>query len=190
MQNMDSYLVAGLGNPGSTYLKTRHNVGFMILEALANHHSIPLSKQKFDCLFGRGSLTGFKAVLAEPLAYMNRSGPPLQKLSQYFDVPFSNLLVIHDDIDLDFGRLKIKTGGGHGGHNGIRSIMGAFGGGDFTRIRVGVGRPDSAAAVTGHVLGKFSKAESRPLEELIERAVDAVETILVDGTAVAMNRFH
>ena len=191
MQKNESYLVAGLGNPGRTYLKTRHNVGFMVLEALAERHAISLSKQKFDCAFGRGTLRGFKAVMAEPMAFMNRSGPPLQKLSQYFNVPQSNILVIHDDIDLEFGRLKLKNGGGHGGHNGIRSIMGAFGSGDFIRIRVGVGRPRGAeGGVTGHVLGNFSGEESGPLAELIDRSADAVEAILTDGLSKAMNKFH
>ncbi len=190
MMKKETYLVAGLGNPGREYAKTRHNIGFMVLEKLSDRFSIPLSKKKFDTVFGRGTIGGVDVVLAMPVSYMNRSGPPLQKLANFFSIPRENILVVHDDIDLAFARLKIRGEGGHGGHNGIRSIIGAFGNGEFMRLRVGVGRPAGGTEVTGHVLGKFSRGESGELEELVDRSADAAETIVVDGIVKGMNRFN
>jgi len=183
-------LVVGLGNPGKTYEDTRHNAGFMVADKIARDYSISFNKTKFDATFGRGFIEDVDVLLAKPMAFMNRSGPSLQKLAQYFRIPGEDMLVIHDDIDLAFGRLKIKEKGGHGGHNGIRSIMDAFGGGEFVRLRIGVGRSAAGESVTDHVLGKFSAAKSEKLSRIISGARNAVVEILCNGTRAGMNLFN
>ena len=183
-------LIAGLGNPGSQYRETRHNVGFLVLDEIGREYSLATDKKKFNTLYGRGSVENSELVLVKPMAYMNNSGPPLRRLADYFRISGEEILVIHDDIDLAFGRLKIKEKGGHGGHNGVRSLMDAFGGGDFARLRVGVGRSESRADVTDHVLGKYNTEELKYLNRIVSRARDAVATILTKGVMVAMNRFN
>ncbi|MEJ2656466.1 MAG: aminoacyl-tRNA hydrolase, partial [Desulfobacterales bacterium] len=126
-------LVVGLGNPGQNYSGTRHNAGFMVVDKVAEAFSIDLLKRKFNTLFGTGSVDDVKVVLAKPMAFMNRSGPPVQQIAGYFRILCEDILVVHDDIDLAFGRLKIKEKGGDGGHKGVRSIIDAFGRGDFAR---------------------------------------------------------
>lgn len=183
-------LVVGLGNPGNKYEDTRHNAGFMVADKIAQDFKISFNKTKFDTLFGRGFIEDVDVLLAKPMAFMNRSGPPLQKLAHYFQIPGEDMLVIHDDIDLAFGRLKIKEKGGHGGHNGIRSIMDAFGGGDFSRLRIGVGRSAAGENVTDHVLGRFSAAKGEMVVRIISAARDAVVTVLGEGMKVGMNAFN
>jgi PTH1 family peptidyl-tRNA hydrolase len=183
-------LVVGLGNPGKTYSKTRHNVGFMVVDKVSDAFSIALEKQKFDTRFGIGSVNGVKIVLAMPMAYMNRSGPQVQNIAGYFRILCEDMLVVHDDIDLAFGRLKIKEKGGDGGHKGVRSIIDAFGGGDFTRLRIGVGRPDAENDAADYVLGKFTLEERKVLSQIITTAKDAIVTILCKVTKEGMNRFN
>ena len=183
-------MVIGLGNPGEAYSRTRHNTGFMVIDALADAYTIPLSKTKYDTVFGRGTIEGMDVLLAKPMAYMNRSGFPVQRLAHYFRILREDLLVVHDDIDLAIGRLKIKEKGGDAGHKGIRSMMNAFGGGDFTRLRVGVGRSESDTSVSDHVLGTFRTEEEEIMEIIIKRAKDAVVTTLSKGIAEGMNRFN
>ena len=183
-------LVVGLGNPGEAYAKTRHNAGFMVVDKISDVFSIALEKQKFDARFGIGSVNDEKIVLAKPMAYMNRSGPQVQKIAGYFRILCEDMLVVHDDIDLAFGRLKIKEKGGDGGHRGVRSIIDAFGGGDFTRLRIGVGRPDAEKGASDYVLGKFSLEERKVLSQIITSAKDAIVTILCKGTKEGMNRFN
>ncbi len=183
-------LVVGLGNPGNTYKRTRHNVGFMVVDQISEAFSIALVKQKFDTVFGRGSVDGVEVVLAKPMAFMNRSGPQVQKIARYYRILSEDMLVVHDDIDLAFGRLKIKEKGGDGGHKGVRSIIDAFGGGDFTRLRIGVGRPEAGGNAADYVLGKFALEEKKVLSQIITAARDAVVTILCKGTKEGMNRFN
>jgi PTH1 family peptidyl-tRNA hydrolase len=183
-------LVVGLGNPGNNYENTRHNAGFMVADKIARDFNISFTKTKFGAIFGRGSIEDVDVVLAKPMAFMNRSGPPLQKLAHYFRISGEDMLVIHDDIDLAFGRLKIKEKGGHGGHNGIRSIMDAFGGGDFKRLRIGVGRSEAGENVTDHVLGRFSDDKAEMVTRVIAVARDAVVTVLCEGAKVGMNAFN
>jgi PTH1 family peptidyl-tRNA hydrolase len=183
-------LVVGLGNPGASYRKTRHNVGFMAVDSIAQQFGIALDREKFGVVFGRGSVERVTVVLAKPVAFMNRSGPPVQQLAHYYRIPCEDMLVIHDDIDLAFGKLKIKKKGGHGGHNGVRSLMDAFGGGDFVRLRIGVGRSEAGISVTDHVLGKFSAEQAKILDRIISSARDAVVTVLCEGTQVGMNVFN
>lgn len=191
MADASPILVAGLGNPGPKYESTRHNVGFMAIDALATAYSIRLeSKGRFDALVGRGGIEGRTAVLAKPLSYMNRSGIPTQRIAAYFRILSKDLVVVHDDIDLAYGRIKIKEKGGHGGHNGLKSMIEAFGNGDFARIRIGIGRPETGDGVTGHVLGKFHCDEWTALDRIIERSREAAVSILCHGAKESMNVFN
>jgi PTH1 family peptidyl-tRNA hydrolase len=183
-------LIAGLGNPGEKYENTRHNAGFQVVDALSRSCSIPLSKSKFDLVFGRGTIEGVDAILAKPMAYMNRSGPPLKKLADYYGIPSEDLFIIYDDIDLTFERIRIKEKGGHGGHNGLRSLIDAFGTNDFPRLRIGIGRPGTSTDVTGHVLGRFSVEEAEIFTRMVDSAGQAVVAVLKDGLTVAMNNFN
>ena len=183
-------LVVGLGNPGAAYGKTRHNAGFMVADKLAAEFGFTFDKHKFDAFYGRGFIESAEVILAKPMALMNRSGPPVKKLANFFKILSEDVLVIHDDIDLAFGRFKIKEKGGHGGHKGIRSLIDAFGGGDFARLRIGVGRSESGISVTDHVLGRFTDEESNLLDQIISRARDAVVMILCQGTKAGMTNFN
>ena len=183
-------MVVGLGNPGVRYDNTRHNAGFMIADKIARDFNIFFDKKKFDCVFGRGFIEDVEVLLAKPLAFMNRSGPPIQKLAHFFRIQNRELVVIHDDIDLVFGRLKIKEKVGHGGHNGIRSLMDALGGGDFARLRIGVGRSELGDSVTDNVLGRFSAENEEIFTRIIAGARDAVVTILCKGNKAGMNLFN
>ena len=183
-------MVAGLGNPGPAYENTRHNAGFLVIDALAAAHDIRVDRRKFDVLFGRGRIHGIDVLLAKPQAYMNRSGPPLRALCDYFRIQREAVVIIHDDIDLAFTRLKIKEKGGDGGHKGLRSLIQSFGGGDFARVRLGVGRSEYGAGAVDHVLGQFQDGEKQMLQELLQRACDAVLTVLCEGTKAGMNRFN
>ena len=188
--NVNLRLVVGLGNPGARYENTRHNAGFMIADKIARDFNISLDKRKFDCIFGRGFIEDVEVLLAKPMAFMNRSGPPIQQLAHFFRIQCKEMVVIHDDIDLVFGRLKIKEKGGHGGHNGIRSLMDAFGEGDFVRLRIGVGRSEFGDSVTDHVLGRFSAQNAEVLSRITSGARDAVVTVLCKGTKAGMNLFN
>jgi len=190
MSKKDLQLVVGLGNPGDAYEKTRHNAGFIAIDNIADSFSIRLNKNKFDTIFGTGFINAVKVILAKPTAFMNRSGPPLQKLAAYFKVPLKDILVIHDDIDLDLGRIIIKEKGGHGGHKGIKSIIDAFHRNDFARLRIGIGRPDMRSGVTDYVLGSFSCQEAEALQETIDRTRNAVAIILCKSVEAGMNKFN
>jgi len=183
-------LVVGLGNPGNTYKNTRHNVGFMMVDQIAEAFSIALVKQKFDTIFGRGSIDGVEVILAKPTAFMNISGPRVQKIAGYYRILSEDMLIVHDDIDLAFGRIKIKEKGGDGGHKGVRSMIDAFGGGGFTRLRIGVGRPEAGVSAADYVLGKFTIKEKKVLHRIITEARDAVVTILCKGAKEGMDRFN
>ena len=190
MPESSAWLIVGLGNPGDAYRDTRHNAGFKVVEELSRRFTIPLDKNKFQTRFGKGSIDGIEVVLVKPLAFMNNSGPPVRRLADFFKISNSGLLVIHDDVDLSFGRLKIKEKGGHGGHNGLKSLMSVFGGGDFVRLRVGIGRPAEKDGVTGHVLGRYSMEETALLSRIVARAQEAVVTVLTKGLKDGMNRFN
>ena len=184
------HLVVGLGNPGETYANTRHNAGFMVVDEVAQAFSILLERKKFDVFFGRGDIDDMETILAKPMAFMNRSGPPVQKLAKYFRISCENMLVVHDDIDLAFGRLKIKEKGGDGGHKGLRSLIDVFGGGDFGRVRIGIGRSEREISVTDHVLGRFNSDEKAVMKQIITNAKNAVFTILCEGIEEGMKRFN
>lgn len=208
MTDRDAWLIAGLGNPGRKYQHTRHNIGFMAVDRIGAHHGIALDRNRFKNRFGRGQIGSAGVILAQPMDYMNRSGPPVYQLARYFNIDTANILVIHDDLDLDGQRIKIKTKGGHGGHRGIKSIIQSLGTNEFERIRIGIGRPgppgspDEASsrhdakkdcddpAITAHVLGTFSKKEWQDYDKVLDTVREAVDTILADGIVAAMNRFN
>ena len=183
-------LIVGLGNPGSKYEDTRHNIGFIVVDRLAESYSVDVNKSKFDAIFGKGRIEGSEVVIAKPQAYMNRSGPPVQSLANFFRISCEDMVVVHDDIDLAYGRIQIKEKGGDGGHKGIRSMKETFGGKDFVRVRVGVGRSQFGSDVVNHVLGSFDPQESKHLDKIVETAIKAVVTILCKGTKEGMNRFN
>lgn len=180
----------GLGNPGKNYRRTRHNAGFMVLDRLAADLAVDIDKRKYNAAYGRGRIEDVAVLLVKPQTYMNNSGPPVRRLAEYFRISAGDMLVVHDDIDLAFGRIKIKKKGGHGGHNGLRSLMDAFGSGDFARLRIGIGRSEQQRSVTDHVLAEYSPPEMGHLDRIITSAGDAVVTILTRGVTEAMNRFN
>ena len=183
-------LVAGLGNPGDKYSNTRHNIGFMVVDALASRQGIRVDKNKKRSLTGNTIITGEKVLIAKPQTFMNLTGEALGPLFSFLDIEIEDVIVVHDDLDLDFGRIKIKAGGGHGGHNGIRSIIPHIGGKDFIRVRVGIGKPPKGWDISNYVLNQFSSEEKKDLDDLLERAADAVEMIISVGHLKAMNAFN
>lgn len=185
-------LIVGLGNPGSQYVETRHNAGFMAIDKVADSFSVLVEKSKFNALYGRGRIENTDVILAKPMAFMNKSGYPVQQIAGYFKISCQDLLIIHDDIDLAFGRLQIKAGGGSGGHKGIKSIIEVFGGNDFARIRIGISRENfrNMSGVSNYVLSRFNPDEKLILPEIITRAKDAVVTILSKGIKEGMNIFN
>jgi PTH1 family peptidyl-tRNA hydrolase len=189
-------IVVGLGNPGPEYAATRHNVGRMVVAVLADRCGVALSGHKGNAraasarLPGSGGVPGPAVVLAEPLSYMNLSGGPVAALLRYHKATPADLVVVHDDIDLPFGTVRLKRGGGEGGHNGLRDITKAVGTADYVRVRVGVGRPPGSRDAADHVLRGFTGAERRELDLVLAEAADAVEAILTEGLDAAQQRFH
>lgn len=186
---MTKKLIVGLGNPGVKYELNRHNAGFITLDNLAIKHKINISKKKELCEIGTGEIKNVKVTLAKPQTFMNKSGFGVVRLMQYFDFTPEELIVVYDDLDIEFGQVKIKEKGGHGGHNGLRSLIECLGASDFTRLRIGIGRPPGKMPVENYVLSNFSCSDAE-LNEIIEKSIDAIETILALGNKVAMNRFH
>lgn len=184
----DLHLVIGLGNPGSRYAGTRHNAGAMVALTMAQRAGLQLRDSKHASATARTSLGSIPVLLAVPETYMNESGVAVGRLVRYYKVPPESVLVICDDLDIPFGTLRIRPEGGSGGHNGLKSIIGAIGTQQFARIRVGVGRP--AHGAVDHVLGRFSPEEERVLPRLLDVAADAAAETVVRGPREAMNRFN
>ena len=183
-------LIVGLGNPGPDYRNTRHNLGFMVVDRLVRKFNARPGDPEPGIEVSRGAIADRSIILLKPQRYMNRSGPPVDAFLQKFCISLREILVIHDDIDLEFGRLKIKKKGGDGGHKGIRSMMDALKAGDFTRLRLGMGRSETDEDVVDHVLGQFDDRELEHLEAFIDRASEAAVTVLKHGVNTAMNRFN
>jgi PTH1 family peptidyl-tRNA hydrolase len=179
-------LVVGLGNPGAKYAKHRHNVGFMVLERFAQANGAPAARERFSGLLTKVQVSGQDVLLLEPQTYMNLSGRSVQQTLHFFKLGLSDMVVVHDELDLGFGVVRIKVGGGSAGHRGIASIMECCGGPQFCRLRVGIGRPQSSS-VEGHVLSDFSSEQSALLGDVLERATAALTDIVVRGTQAAMN---
>ena len=182
------HLVVGLGNPGPRHARNRHNVGFMVVGAIAEAAGVSF-REKFSGRFTRANLEGGDVVLLTPLTFMNRSGESVAEAAQFFQVPLERVLVVHDELDLPFGQLKLKSGGGLAGHNGLRSIAERTGTRDFGRLRVGIGRPE-AGSILDWVLGDFEAADieaGAALPAVLSEATRAVSRVLMDGLPAAMN---
>lgn len=182
-------LLVGLGNPGDRYAATRHNIGFQVAAETARRHRISLKKKGFQGLYGVGRVAGVETMILLPQTFMNRSGESVQAAYRSLGILPGDLTVIFDDLDLPYGRLRIRSGGGHGGHNGLKDILAALGTGDFVRLRIGIGRPEHQD-VTGHVLSRFSSEEQKSLPRLLEAASGAVAGILAEGALQAMNDYN
>ncbi len=180
-------MIVGLGNPGKRYAQTRHNIGFLVVNSLLKKFSFLFEKSQFNTKYSKGLINNVKVIIVKPLSFMNKSGFPIQRISSYFKINLSNIIVIHDDIDLDFGRVLIAKNRGHGGHNGIKSIINSFGSKNFIRIKVGVGRPREQTNITNYVLDNFSKEENKKLKTIIEKSIYACTLIIKNGVEIAMN---
>jgi PTH1 family peptidyl-tRNA hydrolase len=180
-------LVVGLGNPGREHEGQRHNVGFMAVDALARAEGWPEYKAKWNALWTRGELAGQPVAVLKPQTYMNLSGESVQPAAAFLKVETRDVVVVHDEIDLPWKDVRLKMGGGHAGHNGLRSLIQHLGTPDFARVRVGVGRPPPGREVHGWVLAGFDPVERAELPEILDRATDAVRRLAKDGLAPAMN---
>lgn len=186
-------ILCGLGNPGREYEHNRHNIGFMVLEALAARWKLSFTSKKFDAELAQGSFAGEKLLLLKPQTFMNLSGTALGGAARFYKVAPADVLVIHDELDLPFAKLALKAGGGTGGHNGLNSIRESWGEETYGRLRFGIGKPTGPNAkeqVIGHVLGDFSKEERSALPDLIGKACDISESWVREGLARAMNRWN
>ena len=188
----DTWLVVGLGNPGPRYESTRHNVGQMVIDELAARRSETLRAHKAQARVAETWLRpgGAKLVLAKPNSFMNVSGGPVSALAQFYSVPAERVIVVHDELDIPFDAIKLKVGGGHGGHNGVRDVAKAQGTPEFARVRVGVGRPPGRQDPADWVLDPFGTAERKELPLLLAEAADAVELVVGEGLLSAQQRFH
>lgn len=184
------YLVVGLGNPGRRYEKTRHNAGFLVADRLAARAGVSCDRAQLGALVCRVPLAGADLVVAKPQAFMNLSGQPASSLRGLYKVEVADCIVVHDDLDIPFGDVRIKVGGGHGGHNGLRDLNAKLGGPEYVRVRFGVSRPPEGWDTADYVLTTWSAREQVELEALVDRAADAVEAVLRDGVARAMNSFN
>ncbi|WP_303673009.1 aminoacyl-tRNA hydrolase [Vampirovibrio chlorellavorus] len=188
----DKYLIVGLGNPGKQYEATRHNIGFMVLEALSRRAGIVgKSESRFKAVVGLGRLGSYPVILAQPLTYMNLSGEAVLKLMNYYDVPPERLLVIYDEAALPFGKIRVRPAGSDAGQKGVRSIIQQLGGNQqFARLRVGIGSPPPPMAMPDFVLSKFAPEEQKHLPEIIDAALDAVEAWMSVGVEETMTRYN
>jgi PTH1 family peptidyl-tRNA hydrolase len=186
----DTYVIAGLGNPGKEYEETRHNMGYKAIDVLSSNENIEVRRNKFHSLTGRGTIAGKKAILVKPETYMNRSGIAVREAAMYFDVAPQNLIVIYDDIDLPAGSIRIRKSGGAGTHNGMKSVVQELGTKDFIRIRIGVGAAESGEDLVDRVIGKVPEAEKELLRKAAAEAADAVRDIIAIGVDNAMNRHN
>jgi len=184
-------LVVGLGNPGRAYRWTRHNMGFWLVEQFAKELGIDLSRRGFRSLYGRGKIGNEEVILAKPLTYMNLSGEAVRRLLHFFKVPPENLVVLHDDLDLPLGKIRIRLRGGHGGHQGVKSIVEALGNDGFLRLKVGIGRPsDRRQDPADFVLEPLKGGEKEEFKSAAERGREALKVLFQEGSQAAMERFH
>jgi PTH1 family peptidyl-tRNA hydrolase len=183
------HLIVGLGNPGPEYARTRHNVGFMVVDELSRRHRIPIRSSQHGARVGEGEVAGEPIALVKPLTYMNVSGRAVGPLLQRHSLPPANLLVVYDDADLPLGKIRLRARGSAGGHGGLKSIIGTIGSSEFPRLRIGIGRAGKGDLVD-HVLGGFRHHERATVDNAIQRAADAIEHLLTHGIESAMNHFN
>jgi PTH1 family peptidyl-tRNA hydrolase len=183
-------VIVGLGNPGGPYQWTRHNIGFQVLDRLAEEGHISLSHKQFKAHYGKGFVHSRDVLLVKPLTFMNLSGLAVKRILNYYKAGPEDLIVIHDDLDLPFGALRIKRWGGDGGHQGVRSIIDSTGGNNFLRLKVGIGRPPRGMDPADYVLRFFDEPERRQLDEVLSRAAECLVVMISEGVETAMNRFQ
>jgi PTH1 family peptidyl-tRNA hydrolase len=183
-------LVVGLGNPGPEYQDNRHNLGFKVVDELLARARGNTPRAKFGAELCEVTIAGERVLLCKPMEYMNVSGQVVARVAGFWKVPVGDVVVVYDELDLPFGRLKLGAGGGHGGHNGVRSLLADLGDASFARVRVGIGRPTPGHDPANYLLSNFSRAEAKELPDLIGVAADAVEEILARGLTAAMNKFN
>lgn len=183
-------LVVGLGNPGEQYRFNRHNAGFLVLDQLALQYDIPIAQTLFDAYIGKGKIAGSATLLAKPQTFMNLSGIAVRRLTDYYRIEYTDVIVVHDDLDLPSLTIRLKAGGGHGGHKGLISIIDHLGAPDFLRVRLGIGRPENKSMVEGYVLSPFSGEEADRLPALLRIAGEAVADIISSGIEAAMEQHH
>lgn len=186
----ERWLIIGLGNPGPEYAGNRHNAGRMVAESLARRMGSSFRRHRSRADVAEGTLAGVPVTVGIARSYMNLSGGPVTALGDFYKIPPDRIVVIHDDLDVPFGEIRLKFGGGTGGHNGLRSVSAALGTRDFFRVRFGIGRPPGRVDPAVFVLRDFTAVERKELPVLIERAADAVEALLQEGLAAAQNAFH
>jgi len=188
-----TWLVVGLGNPGKEYAANRHNVGFMVADLLASRLGAKFGRSKrahADVAEGRLGFGGPKLILAKPLTFMNLSGAPVVALAQFFKVPIERVVAVHDELDVPYGQVRAKRGGGEGGHNGLRSMSKSLSSKEYARVRFGIGRPPGRQDPADYVLSDFGAAERKELEFLVDRAADVVEAVVLEGVEWAQNKYH
>lgn len=185
-----AFMIVGLGNPGREYRETRHNIGFMVVDTFAAKHEIKLAKVQNKAIVGIGKIGEIKVILVKPQTYMNLSGQAVSALVRFYKIPLSNMVVAHDDVDLPFGVIRMRPGGGSAGQKGINSIIERVGSQDFPRLRMGVGRPPGQMDAAAYVLQTFHKSEQEFLVEFLKRSADAVDCFIEYGLDTAMNRFN
>ncbi|MDP9069382.1 MAG: aminoacyl-tRNA hydrolase [Actinomycetota bacterium] len=184
------WIVLGLGNPGERYTQTRHNAGVLVIQELLSRTSSSLKSHKSGALVAETLLAGERVVLARSTGYMNESGRPLGQLARFYKTPVERVIVVHDELDIVFGEVRVKLGGGTAGHNGLKSVAAHLGSKEFVRVRVGISRPSGRLDPVDYVLQNFSGAERKELPDIVGRAADAVERVLQAGTERAMNEFN
>lgn len=183
-------LIVGLGNPGRQYQNTRHNLGFVTVDAIADENKISVSKEKWNAVYGKGEIEEEEIILAKPLTFMNLSGESVAPMMHWFKMEPKDLIVVYDDIHLPLGQLRIRERGSEGGHNGLSSIITYIGTQEFIRVRMGVDEPPPGYDQADYVLSRFTKAEMKIVEDMVQDAKEAVKTLVVSGTAKAMNLFN
>ncbi|MDG4791828.1 aminoacyl-tRNA hydrolase [Micromonospora sp. WMMD1102] len=192
-EELGPWLLVGLGNPGKEYARHRHNVGFMVADLLAERIGARFGRHRravAEVAEGRLGFGGPKLVLAKPTTYMNLSGGPVTALAQFYKVPVDQIVAVHDELDIPYGQIRLKQGGGEGGHNGLRSMSKSLGTKDYLRVRFGIGRPPGRQDPADFVLSDFSTVERKELEFLVDRAADAAETVVSRGLEWAQNAYH
>ncbi len=183
-------VIIGLGNPGVHYRMNRHNIGFQVVDRLAKINHILISTKRFKSLYGTGWINSQKVILAKPMTFMNRSGEAVKKAVNFFHIGTEDLIVIHDDLDLPFGRLRFKRRGGDGGHQGVRSIIESIGENTFLRLKVGIGRPPKGMEPAEYVLASFDEIQQSQLDGTLSLAAESLVVMLLEGVEVAMNRYQ